>query len=171
MNFIEIVIIAQKMAWLFWQHLQMHFPKKTSQFENKYKCCLESKDKSPLVWAVAQTGQKPQTEKMLWWICTSSDHHALTIWGRDKMAAILRTTFSNAFSWMKMYELHLRFRWSLFLSIQLTIFQHWFRWWLGTCQATCHYLNQWWFSLLMHICVTGPQWVNHSAYIKFVISF
>ena len=27
----------------------------------------------------------------------------LTHWGRDKMAAIFQTTFSNAFSWMKMY--------------------------------------------------------------------
>ena len=27
----------------------------------------------------------------------------LTHWGRDKMAAIFQMTFSNAFSWMKMY--------------------------------------------------------------------
>ena len=30
----------------------------------------------------------------------------------------------------------------------------------GTDQATSHYLNQWWPCLLMHICVTWPQWVN-----------
>ena len=36
---------------------------------------------------------------------------ALTYWGRDKMAAISQTTFSNAFSWMKMYEFRLRFHW------------------------------------------------------------
>ena len=51
----------------------------------------------------------------------------LTHWGRDKMAAIFRTTFSNAFSWMKIYEFRLRFHWNLFLRVQLTIFQHWFR--------------------------------------------
>ena len=51
----------------------------------------------------------------------------LTHWGRDKMAAISQTTFSNAFSWMKMYEFHLRFHWNLFLRFELTIFQHWFR--------------------------------------------
>ena len=28
----------------------------------------------------------------------------LTHWGRDKIAAIFQTTFSNAFSWMKMYD-------------------------------------------------------------------
>ena len=45
----------------------------------------------------------------------------LTHWGRDNMAAIFQMTFSNAFSWMKMYELRLRFHWSLFLSVPLTI--------------------------------------------------
>ena len=34
---------------------------------------------------------------------------------------------SNAFSWMKMCEFCLRFHWSLFLRVQLTIFHHWFR--------------------------------------------
>ena len=51
----------------------------------------------------------------------------LTHWGRDKMAAVSQTTHSDAFSWMKMLEFRLRFRWSLFLRVQLTIFQHWFR--------------------------------------------
>ena len=51
----------------------------------------------------------------------------LTHWGREKMAAISQTTFSNAFSWMKMDEFRLKFHWSLFLRCQLTIFQHWFR--------------------------------------------
>ena len=51
----------------------------------------------------------------------------LTHWGRDKMAAIFQTMFSNAFSWMKMHELRLRFHWRLFRRVQLTIFQHWFR--------------------------------------------
>ena len=47
--------------------------------------------------------------------------------GWDKMAAILQTTFSNEFSWMKMYYFRLKFHWSLFPRVQLTIFQHWFR--------------------------------------------
>ena len=53
--------------------------------------------------------------------------YSLTHWGWDKMAAIFQTTFSNAFSWRKIYELWLRFHWSLFLRVQLTIFKHWFR--------------------------------------------
>ena len=68
----------------------------------------------------------------------------LTHWGRDKMAAISQTTLSNVFSWMKMLEFRLKVHWSLFIRIQLTIFQYWFRWWLGADQATSHYLNQWW---------------------------
>ena len=68
----------------------------------------------------------------------------LTHWGRDKMAAISQTTLSNAFSWMKKLEFRLKFQWSLFIRVQLIIFQHWFRWWLGAFQATIHYLNQWW---------------------------
>ena len=60
------------------------------------------------------------------------------------MAAIFQTTFSNAFSWMKMYSIRLRFHWSLFPRVKLTIFQHWFRYWLGADQATSHYLNQGW---------------------------
>ena len=67
----------------------------------------------------------------------------LTHWDRDRMADIFHTTFSNAFSWMKMHEFWLRFHWSLFLRVQLTIFQHWFREWLGAGQATSHCLNQW----------------------------
>ena len=51
----------------------------------------------------------------------------LTHWGRGKMAAVFQTTFSNAFSWMKMIEFRFKFHWSLFLRVQLTIFQHWCR--------------------------------------------
>ena len=51
----------------------------------------------------------------------------LTHWGRDKMATFSQTTLSNAFSLMKILEFRLKFHWSLFLRVQLTIFQHWFR--------------------------------------------
>ena len=51
----------------------------------------------------------------------------LTHWGRDRMEAISQTTFSSAFSWMKMFELESKFHWSSFLRVQLTIFHHWFR--------------------------------------------
>ena len=38
----------------------------------------------------------------------------LTHWSRDKMATIFQTTFSNAFSWMKMMEFRLEFQCNLF---------------------------------------------------------
>ena len=87
----------------------------------------------------------------LLWVTILIDYYAswlplchLTHWGRDKMAAFSQTTLSNAFSWMKMYKFRLRFHWSLLLRVQLTIFQHWFWYWLGANQATTHYLNQLW---------------------------
>ena len=76
--------------------------------------------------------------------CILFCHWELTHWGRDKMADISQTTFWNAFSWMKICKFRLRFHWRLFLRVQITIFQHWFRKWLGADQATSHYLNQWW---------------------------
>ena len=51
----------------------------------------------------------------------------LTHWGRDEIDAILQTTFSNAFSWIKMFEFRLKFNWNLFPRVQLTITHHWFR--------------------------------------------
>ena len=60
----------------------------------------------------------------------------LTHWARDKMAVITHC--------MKIYECRLKFHRSLFLRVQLTISQHWFRLWLGAGQATSHYLKQWW---------------------------
>ena len=48
--------------------------------------------------------------------------------------------------------------WNMFLMVQLTISQYWFKWWLGAKQATSHYLNQWWPSLLTHACVS--RWVR-----------
>ena len=67
----------------------------------------------------------------------------LTHWGRDKMAAhFADDTFKRIF--LKENIRILKFRWSLFLRAQLTILHRWFIWWLGTDQATSHYLNQWW---------------------------
>ena len=61
------------------------------------------------------------------WMPNFTRHSVLTHWGRDKIDAILQTAFLNAISWMKMFEFRLKFHWSLFLKVQLTIFQHCFR--------------------------------------------
>ena len=55
------------------------------------------------------------------------DSQQLAHWGRNKMGAFFQTTFSNAFSSIKMFEFQLTFHWSLFLRVQWIIFQHWFR--------------------------------------------
>ena len=49
---------------------------------------------------------------------------------------ILKCLFLNENVWIL-----IRFHWCLF---QFTVFQHWFRWWLGADHATSHYLNKWW---------------------------
>ena len=64
------------------------------------------------------------TDKIFWVIVALRE---LTHWGRDQMDAISQTTFWIVFSWMKMFEFRLKFHWSLFLRVQLTIFQHWSR--------------------------------------------
>ena len=91
------------------------------------------------------------------WLDAPAIYPASTHWRLDKMAAISQTTLSNTFSWMKIFEFRLKFHWSLFPRIQLTIFQHWFRLWLGADQATSHYLNQWW---LDHWCTYASLGLN-----------
>ena len=76
----------------------------------------------------------------------------LTHWGRDEIDAILQTTFSNAFYWMKMYWFRLKYHWSLFPRIHLTARRRPDDKPLSEPMVA---------SLLTHICVTRPQWVNH----------
>ena len=45
------------------------------------------------------------------------------------------------------------------LTVQLAVSQYWFRWWIGTGQATCHCLILWWPRSTMPHCSTVPQWV------------
>ena len=47
---------------------------------------------------------------------------ALAHGGRDKMDIMLQMTFSDAFSWKKIYEFRLKFDWNVSLKVQLTIF-------------------------------------------------
>ena len=44
----------------------------------------------------------------------------LTHSGRDKMATISQTTYSNGFSWIQMFEFWLKFHWSFFPQGQFT---------------------------------------------------
>ena len=76
----------------------------------------------------------------------------------DKIAAISQTTVWSAFSWMKLFRL--KFHWSFFLRVQLTISENWFRKWLGIEQAASHYLSRCLPDSLTHICGTWGRWVK-----------
>ena len=87
-------------------------------------------------------------------------NYILTRWGQDKMAAIFQTTFSNAFSWMKIYQYRLKFHWRLSLGPinnipALVQIMAWRR--AGDKSLSEPMMV----SLLTHICVTRPQWVYH----------
>ena len=51
-----------------------------------------------------------------------------------------------------------------FLSSELTIFQHWFRQWLGADQATSHYLNRCWLVYWRIYPSLGLNELSHSLY-------
>ena len=109
-----------------------------------------------------------------WWQCgqsrswtmtihtsiTSGSCKLLTHLPLDKMAAISQTIFSRCIFVNEKFCILIEISVKVFLRVQLTITQHWFRWWLGTDQVTCHYLNKCWPSSLMHICSTRGRWVN-----------
>ena len=71
----------------------------------------------------------PSSYQPINWFSGAAGHSTsvLTQWGQDNMAANSQTTLSNAFSIMKINEFRLAFHWSLFLSFESTMFQHWFR--------------------------------------------
>ena len=72
----------------------------------------------------------------------------------DKMAVIFQT-FSNAFSWMKMYLFRLRFHWSLFPRVHWTIFQTLVQ--IMACRLdSAKPLSE----PMVDICVTRPLWVQ-----------
>ena len=98
-------------------------------------------------------------------------HLSLTHWGWDKMAAISQTTFSSTFSWMKMFEFRLKFHWSMLLKglndniLALVQIMAWRR------PGDKPLSEPMMFSLLTHICVTRPQWVNNGmAYLVEILS-
>ena len=79
----------------------------------------------------------------------------LFIQGQDKLAPIFQTTPSIAFSWMEMFEFRIGFHQNLFLKVQLTIFQPWFRY--GLALSDTPVSESMMGRLLTHICVTRPQ--------------
>ena len=83
----------------------------------------------------------------------------LTHWGRDKMNAISQTTFSSAFSWMKIFEFRLKFHWSFFPkgSINIPALVQIMAWRRSGDKPLSEPMMV---NLPTHICVTRPQWVK-----------
>ena len=84
----------------------------------------------------------------------------LIYWGQNKMDTIFHTTFSNAFSWLKMYEFQLRFHWSLFLRVQLTISPASVQIMAWSRPGDKPLSEPMMVSLQTHICVIWPPWVK-----------
>ena len=71
--------------------------------------------------------------------------------GRHFADAIFECIFMNENVWISL-KISLKF----VLKVELTIFQHWFRWWLGDKPLSAHVMV----NILTHISVTRPQWVK-----------
>ena len=86
-----------------------------------------------------------------------SDHRPITHWARDKMAGSFLTTFSNAFSWMKMYKFRLNFKFIPKGPINVipALVQ------IMACRRPGDkpLSEPMMVILLTHICVTRPPWV------------
>ena len=81
-----------------------------------------------------------------------------THWGRDKMDNISQTAFSNVFSPRKLFDsikISFKFVPKGLIENNPTLAQI-----IGADQANCRLLNQWWDSLLTHICIPRAQWVS-----------
>ena len=68
-----------------------------------------------------------QSRQCIQLVISTTKHTQINSLRPRQMDAIFQTTFSNAFSSIKMYEFLLKFHWSLFLGVQFTIFHHWLR--------------------------------------------
>ena len=84
----------------------------------------------------------------------------LTHWGRDNMAAISQTTFSNAFSWMKNAWISLKISLKFVPNVRIDNIPALVQIMAWRRPGEKPLSEPMMVSLLMHICVTRPQWVN-----------
>ena len=68
-------------------------------------------------WCTCHIINKKKTHKRCPQVLLTYKPCLLTYWGREKMAAISQTVFSNAFSWMKNFEFQIIFHRNVFLSV------------------------------------------------------
>ena len=131
--------------FLFWCIVfATHLMDLKNTYSSENMVCIITKSVDALDMMLRRRAQR----RSLWWYWISVGQHSnilSLLWPifNTWRPRQLRHQFSNTFTWMKMYENRLRFHWSLFLSVQLTIFHHWSIKWLGADQTTSHYVNQW----------------------------
>ena len=77
--------------------------------------------------------------------------------GRHFADDTFKSIFMNENDWIKIKIS------SWFPRVQLTIFQHWFRYWLGADQATSHYLKQWWLDCWRIYASLGLDELSHTV--------
>ena len=85
--------------------------------------------------------QRKNTESTTWFVASNTSYLCRVhwYWGRNKMADdIFKRIILNE---NVRISINISLNWSMFLTVQLTIFQHLFRQWPGADQATSHYLN------------------------------
>ena len=83
----------------------------------------------------------------------------LTHWGRDKMDAISQTTYSNAFSWMKIFEFPIEISLKSILKGQINNIPAEFQIMAWRRPGDKPLSKPMTVSLLTHICVTQSHWV------------
>ena len=88
----------------------------------------------------------------------------LTQWGRDRMDAISQTTFSSAFSWIKMFELRFIFHWGLFLRVSINYILALVQIMAWRRPGDKPLSEPMMVRLPTHICVTRPRWVNAQVF-------
>ena len=101
---------------------------------------------------VAGDFRKYNSHATPWFQHVSTIHGALTTWMLfcwDNMDVILQKKFTLIFTIWNLLYIYLNLWkknniWNLSWTVKLVIHQHWIRYWLGTKQATSHYLYQWW---------------------------
>ena len=107
-----------------WFRYQIAVYSKSSHYQNKHNF---------MIWItihIMASNLKDCLKQKFWFqkmILRSSSAALFNTLRPRQMDAISQTTFSNAFSSMKTFEFRLKFHWSLFPRVQLTIFHHWFR--------------------------------------------
>ena len=119
--------------------------------EMRFQRCMDYRSNSKLPFIF----DRPTTRSYMFFI---RDLDNISHWGWDKMAAIFQTTYSNAFSWIKMYEFRLRFHWNFFIMFELIIFHRWVQKMAWHQPGDRPLSEPMMVRSLMYICVTQPQW-------------